>query len=89
MTLTEAAACGTPAVATRIAGHLDAVIDETTGFLADGVENLVDAFKRVLGDESLRRRLGRSRRAVRPLVHLGRHRSSTLRALLGEETGRA
>ena len=73
MTLTEAAACGTPAVATRIAGHLDAVIDETTGLLADGVENLVDAFERVLGDESLRRRLG-APRAVRPLVHLGRHR---------------
>ena len=27
MTITEAAACGTPAVATRIAGHLDAVVD--------------------------------------------------------------
>ena len=27
MTLTEAAACGTPAVATRIAGHADAVVD--------------------------------------------------------------
>ena len=27
MTLTEAAACGTPAVVTRIAGHLDAVDD--------------------------------------------------------------
>ena len=27
MTLTEAAACGTPAVASRIAGHLDAVDD--------------------------------------------------------------
>ena len=27
MTITEAAACGTPAVATRIAGHTDAVVD--------------------------------------------------------------
>ena len=31
MTLTEAAACGTPAVATRIAGHVDAVDDGVSG----------------------------------------------------------
>ena len=35
MTLTEAAACGTPAVVTRIAGHADAVVDGRTGLLAD------------------------------------------------------
>ena len=89
MTLTEAAACGTPAVATRIAGHLDAVIDETTGLLADGVENFVDAFKRVLGDESLRRRLGRSAERYARSFTWDATASSTLRALLGEETGRA
>lgn len=36
MTLTEAAACGTPAVATRIAGHEDAVVDGVSGLLTDG-----------------------------------------------------
>ena len=35
MTLTEAAACGTPAVATRIAGHVDAVVEGVSGLLAD------------------------------------------------------
>jgi glycosyltransferase involved in cell wall biosynthesis len=35
MSLTEAAACGTPAVATRIVGHSDAVIDGHTGLLVD------------------------------------------------------
>jgi glycosyltransferase involved in cell wall biosynthesis len=35
MSLTEAAACGTPAVATRIVGHSDAVIDGETGVLVD------------------------------------------------------
>jgi glycosyltransferase involved in cell wall biosynthesis len=56
MTLTEAAACGTPAVATRISGHADAVTDGVSGLLADdaGIEGALD---RVLGDEALRRRL--------------------------------
>ena len=34
MTITEAAACGTPAVVTDIAGHRDAVVDGVTGVLA-------------------------------------------------------
>ena len=36
MTVTEAAACGTPAVVTRIAGHTDAVAEGKSGLLADG-----------------------------------------------------
>ncbi|HEX6421413.1 MAG TPA: glycosyltransferase family 4 protein [Acidimicrobiales bacterium] len=59
MTLTEAAACGTPAVATRIAGHADAVRDGSSGLLADGdPRSLGDAMARVLGDRRLRDRLG-------------------------------
>lgn len=55
MTLTEAAACGTPAVATRIAGHADAVRDGSSGLLADGdPRSLGDAMARVLGDRQLR-----------------------------------
>ncbi len=57
MTLTEAAACGTPAVATRIAGHLDAVVDGETGILVNTVEELVDAADAVIRDPMLRRRL--------------------------------
>ena len=58
MTLTEAAACGTPAVATRIAGHADAVRDGSSGLLADGDQrSLGDAMARVLGDRQLRDRL--------------------------------
>jgi glycosyltransferase involved in cell wall biosynthesis len=59
MTLTEAAACGTPAVATNIAGHADAVVDGESGLLVDDVDKLSSAFGRVLGDEVLRTRLSK------------------------------
>lgn len=59
MTLTEAGACGTPAVATDIAGHRDAVVDGRTGLLADGVDGVAAALVEVVGDETLRARLGR------------------------------
>lgn len=58
MVLTEGAACGTPAVATRIAGHVDAVVDGVTGVLADDDAALAAALARVLGDDDLRARLG-------------------------------
>jgi len=89
MTLTEAAACGTPAVATKIAGHLDAVVDETTGLLADGVEELVGAFKRVLGDDSLRSRLAGAAEKYARSFTWDVTAGATLRALLGEATARA
>jgi glycosyltransferase involved in cell wall biosynthesis len=58
MTMTEAAACGTPAVATRIAGHEDAVVEGTSGLLTDDAgPALADALARVLGDDVLRARL--------------------------------
>jgi glycosyltransferase involved in cell wall biosynthesis len=57
MTLTEAAACGTPTVATRIAGHLDAVDEGRSGLLADGRDELAAAIGLVLSDADLRARL--------------------------------
>jgi glycosyltransferase involved in cell wall biosynthesis len=58
MTLTEAAACGTPAVATRIAGHLDAVAEDRSGLLTgERREDLSAALARVLGEADLRARL--------------------------------
>lgn len=57
MTLTEAAACGTPAVATDIAGHADAVAHDRSGLLAGSDEDLAGALVAVLTDESLRSRL--------------------------------
>ncbi len=59
MTLTEAAACGTPAVATAIAGHADAVVDGESGILVDDAGDLPTALSRLLGDDVLRNRLSK------------------------------
>jgi glycosyltransferase involved in cell wall biosynthesis len=57
MTLTEAAACGTPTVATDIAGHADAVARDRSGLLRSSDPDLVDAISSVLTDQALRSRL--------------------------------
>jgi glycosyltransferase involved in cell wall biosynthesis len=57
MTLTEAAACGTAAVATRIPGHEDAVQHERTGLLADNEAEFGAALARICADAALRKRL--------------------------------
>jgi glycosyltransferase involved in cell wall biosynthesis len=59
MTLTEAAACGTPAVATAIPGHADAVRHGTSGLLASDRRGLISGLDAVLSQPALRRRLGR------------------------------
>jgi glycosyltransferase involved in cell wall biosynthesis len=67
MTLTEAAACGTPAVATRIAGHSDAVVDSETGILVDDPAGLGSSLERLLGDDALRECMSKA-----ALQHAGR-----------------
>ena len=62
MTVTEAGACGTPAVATRIGGHEDAVDDGVSGLLVDDMDGLVASLDEVLSDEVLRHRLGQGAR---------------------------
>jgi glycosyltransferase involved in cell wall biosynthesis len=60
MSLTEAAACGTPAVATRIVGHTDAVIDGRTGVLVDpdDVVALGAAIAELAADDERRTKMG-------------------------------
>lgn len=53
LTLTEAAACGTPAVATDISGHRSSVVDGVTGVLAP-LERLGDTLADVLLDDGHR-----------------------------------
>lgn len=57
LTLTEAAACGTPTVATDIRGHRSSVVDGVTGVLAP-LDRLGDALADVLLDDDRRARLG-------------------------------
>jgi len=57
MTITEAAACGTPAVVTDIAGHRDAIERDTTGILVERDTALTEALDRLVGDDALRREM--------------------------------
>lgn len=59
MTLTEAAACGTPAVATDIAGHADAIHAGRSGLLARTDDDLADLVAEVMSDPDLLARLQR------------------------------
>ena len=58
MTITEAAACGTPAVVTRISGHADAVVDGRTGLLVEPAE-LAPAISALVRDDAERKRLAK------------------------------
>lgn len=58
MTITEAGACGTPTVATRISGHVDAIEDGVSGRLVDTTDEMVAALDQILSDDALRTELG-------------------------------
>ncbi|HYV59577.1 MAG TPA: glycosyltransferase family 4 protein [Acidimicrobiia bacterium] len=61
----EAAACGVPSVAGRSGGSHEAVVDGATGFVVDphDAAGVRAALERLLGDDALRTRLGRTARA--------------------------
>ncbi|HEX7165774.1 MAG TPA: glycosyltransferase family 4 protein [Acidimicrobiales bacterium] len=60
MTVTEAGACGTPAVVTAITGHREAVIDGTTGYLANDTVGLADRLVDILRDPARAEHMGRA-----------------------------
>lgn len=64
MTAIEAAACGVPAVASRIYGLIDAVVPGSTGLLHEpaDVQSLADAMELLVRSPSLRRSLGEAAR---------------------------
>jgi glycosyltransferase involved in cell wall biosynthesis len=88
MTITEAAACGTPAVATRIAGHTDAIVPGRTGVLVDDPVEMGTAIESILADES--RRLSMSHAALTHATQFtwGATARGTLEVLANEATRR-
>lgn len=62
MTLTEAAACGTPAVATDVVGHRGAVANGSTGLLLPSPAELGPAIASLLGDPDRLARLAANAR---------------------------
>jgi len=88
MTVTEAGACGTPAVVTRIAGHADAVVDGRSGLLVDDQTEMVGALRRVIGDPDLRRRLSEGALAHARRFTWGATARGTLEVLAAESIRR-
>ena len=91
MTVTEAAACGTPSVVSRISGHMDAVVEGKTGLLFNDPTEMVESLQRVLTDDSLRHELGSWRATSCEAVQLGGSRQEVPLATSGRssETARS
>jgi glycosyltransferase involved in cell wall biosynthesis len=83
LTLTEGAACGTPAVATDIRGHRSSVVDGVTGLLAPP-ERLGEALATVLSNHDLRERLAASALARARTLTWEASATGVLRALHDE-----
>lgn len=62
LTISEAAACATPAVVSAIPGHSDAVLHGVTGFLAEPGLEMEHQLDLLLRDPLIRRRMQRSAR---------------------------
>lgn len=60
LTISEAGACATPAVASPITGHVDAIADGITGFLAEPGPAMTARLDELLSDALLRRRMSRA-----------------------------
>ena len=84
MTITEAAACGTPSVVSDIAGHADAVADGETGHLAARDDDFIDALERLIGHRGHRERLGEAARARAARLTWERTAHDTLAVLAGD-----
>jgi glycosyltransferase involved in cell wall biosynthesis len=87
MTITEAAACGTPAVATRISGHADALVDGVSGVLVEP-DRLAGALTHLLRDDAERLRLGKGAREHAEQLTWEATAIGTLRVLADEALSR-
>ena len=83
LSITEAAACGTPAVATDIRGHRSSVVDGKTGLLA-APERLGETLCNVLVDHAVRERLGAAAQKRARTLTWERSATGVLEVLHGE-----
>jgi glycosyltransferase involved in cell wall biosynthesis len=81
LTISEAAACGTPAVASPIPGHSDAIEHGTTGYLAAPGYQMEQYLDGLLTDSLLRRRMQRAARQGAALLTWDRTALRTLQVL--------
>jgi glycosyltransferase involved in cell wall biosynthesis len=86
MTVTEAAACGTPAVVTDIAGHRDAVQSGITGVLSPDMAALARDIGGLLGDRARREQMSAAGRARAAALTWEATATGTLAALAAEAT---
>lgn len=84
MTITEAGACGTPAIATRITGHADAIEHGKSGYLVDDPEAIADSASEVIADHNLRSRLAAGARSRASRLTWEATATGTLSALVDE-----
>ncbi len=84
MTITEAGACGTPAVATKVVGQVDTVDSGVTGLLAADREELVGALDTVLSDDGLRSKLSKGALASASCLTWDATARQTLQVLAAE-----
>ncbi len=89
MTITEAGACATPAVATRITGHRDAVGHDVSGLLVDQIGDFAGAVEALLGNDVLRRRLGAGAKMMAARFTWEAAAAGALGALVEESTTRS
>ncbi len=81
LTITEAAACATPAVVSPISGHRDAVADGITGFLAEPGPAMTGRIDALLADHALRRRMQQAARVRAETLTWDRAALDTMRVL--------
>ncbi len=84
LTISEAAGCATPAVASPIAGHMDAIEDGMSGFLAEPGQAMEDAVSAILSNQIVRRRLQRGALERSRLLTWDKTALETLRVLASD-----
>jgi glycosyltransferase involved in cell wall biosynthesis len=84
LTITEAAACGTPSVGFASGGLREAIIHEQTGLLARDAAELRERLRRLAGDRELVERLGAAARERVRALTWERTADATLEALEAE-----